>query len=449
MPVSAYYADFMTTYLRAARGPCHAVPLGITLRRARAAPARARRGRSRSATSRGSRRRRACTCWPRPTCSCAARHGLTDVRLLAAGYLAPEHRGYLAADRGGPARGRARGRVPLPRDARPATRDRVPARARRALGAEPVRGAEGPLPAGGARQRRAGRCSRGTARSRDLIEATGGGLLFAPGRRRTTWRASCSVLARDPTQAERWLGRRRTACASVSRRAHGRATLALYESLARPAARPAVEASGRPCDERRPGRDRRPQAYPGPDGDVTVLDGVSIARAPASRLCVMGPSGSGKSTLLAILGALETPDVGRPSRWPARIHSALSERDLAAFRNRRVGFVFQDHCLLPQLTALENVLVPTLVARRPTRPHPRAGSRAAGGGGPGSRLAAPARPSCSGGEKQRVALGARAGDAAGAAAVRRADRQPRRPLGRDGQLAPAGAARGCARCWWW
>lgn len=134
---------------------------------------------------------------------------------------------------------------------------------------------------------------------------------------------------------------------------------------------------------------------------MPVLDGVSITRAPGQSLCIMGPSGSGKSTLLAILGALESPTSGSVTlagEDPAR----LSERDLAAFRNRRVGFVFQDHCLLPQLSALENVLVPTLVAK----PDATAASRARElleAVELGSRLAH--RPAqLSGGEKQRVAL---------------------------------------------
>src|SRR6185295_2881847 len=75
---------------------------------------------------------------------------------------------------------------------------------------------------------------------------------------------------------------------------------------------------------------------------------------------VMGPSGSGKSTLLYVLGALETPTSGSVTlegQDPFR----LNEKEVAEFRNRRIGFLFQDHCLLPQCSVLENVLVPTLV----------------------------------------------------------------------------------------
>ena len=114
--------------------------------------------------------------------------------------------------------------------------------------------------------------------------------------------------------------------------------------------------------------------YPGPTGSLTILDGVSLTLAPGESLCVMGPSGSGKSTLLAILGALEPPDLRARSPSAGEDPARLSEKALAAFRNRRVGFVFQDHCLLPQLTALENVLVPTRWWRRPT-PRTRRGRR--------------------------------------------------------------------------
>jgi lipoprotein-releasing system ATP-binding protein len=86
--------------------------------------------------------------------------------------------------------------------------------------------------------------------------------------------------------------------------------------------------------------------------------------APGDAAAIMGPSGSGKSSLLYILGALEAPTSGRVTldgRNPFELPAAA----LAAFRNEQIGFVFQDHCLLPQCTVLENVLVPTLVA--PTR----------------------------------------------------------------------------------
>jgi len=91
---------------------------------------------------------------------------------------------------------------------------------------------------------------------------------------------------------------------------------------------------------------------------VEVLRGISLELKPGQTLAVLGPSGSGKSTLLHLIGTLDSPssgsilmDGGNPF--------ALSEPDLAKFRNRQIGFVFQDHHLLPQYSVLENVLIPT------------------------------------------------------------------------------------------
>jgi lipoprotein-releasing system ATP-binding protein len=102
--------------------------------------------------------------------------------------------------------------------------------------------------------------------------------------------------------------------------------------------------------------------YPTRSGPLTVLRDVNLALQRGEAVAVMGPSGSGKSTLLHILGTLDTPTAGTV-RLDGRDPFALAERDLADFRNRHVGFVFQDHHLLPQCSVLENVLVPTLVAR--------------------------------------------------------------------------------------
>ena len=99
--------------------------------------------------------------------------------------------------------------------------------------------------------------------------------------------------------------------------------------------------------------------YPHPSGTLVVLDGLSLAMSRGEALAVMGPSGSGKSTLLYILGSLESPTAGAVEIC-GQDPFALGPADLARFRNRSVGFVFQDHHLLPQCTSLENVLVPTL-----------------------------------------------------------------------------------------
>ncbi len=101
--------------------------------------------------------------------------------------------------------------------------------------------------------------------------------------------------------------------------------------------------------------------YPGPAGPLPVLTDVSFSLAAGDAAAIMGPSGSGKSSLLYVLGALEPPSSGTIT-LDGQNPFQLSPDGLAAFRNRSVGFVFQDHCLLPQCTVLENVLVPTLVA---------------------------------------------------------------------------------------
>src|SRR5918999_2244796 len=104
--------------------------------------------------------------------------------------------------------------------------------------------------------------------------------------------------------------------------------------------------------------------YPTARGPLRVLSGVSFDLAPGDAAAIMGPSGSGKSSLLYILGGLEPPSAGGVALDGVNPF-ALPPAQLAAFRNERVGFVFQDHCLLPQCTVLENVLIPTLVAPKP------------------------------------------------------------------------------------
>jgi lipoprotein-releasing system ATP-binding protein len=103
------------------------------------------------------------------------------------------------------------------------------------------------------------------------------------------------------------------------------------------------------------------KSYPTPRGDLRVLTDVSLSLNRGEAVAIMGPSGSGKSTLLYILGALDPPSSGTVT-LDGQNPFALGEREQAAFRNRRIGFVFQDHSLLPQCSVLENVLAPTLVA---------------------------------------------------------------------------------------
>ena len=141
--------------------------------------------------------------------------------------------------------------------------------------------------------------------------------------------------------------------------------------------------------------------YPTPTGPLRILENVSFSMTPGESAAIMGPSGSGKSTLLYILGALDRPTSGTVTVGGDDPFT-LDANGLAAFRNRRIGFVFQDHALLPQCSVLENVLVPTLVGT----PDPEATTRARAlleRVGLGSRLGH--RPAqLSGGEKQRVAI---------------------------------------------
>lgn len=102
--------------------------------------------------------------------------------------------------------------------------------------------------------------------------------------------------------------------------------------------------------------------YPTRSGPIPVLSGVNLELSAGNALAITGPSGSGKSTLLNIVGTLDVPTRGTVSLDDVEPFK-LSATALAAFRNRHVGFIFQEHHLLPQCSVLENVLVPTLVAR--------------------------------------------------------------------------------------
>jgi lipoprotein-releasing system ATP-binding protein len=142
--------------------------------------------------------------------------------------------------------------------------------------------------------------------------------------------------------------------------------------------------------------------YPTAGGPLPVLSDVTFALSPGEAAAIVGPSGSGKSTLLYILGALEPPSAGTVTLGGRNPYS-LGRSELADFRNREIGFVFQDHCLLPQCSVLENVLVPTLVsdgqpaddARRARALLEQVGLTARIGHRPAE---------LSGGEKQRVAI---------------------------------------------
>ena len=102
--------------------------------------------------------------------------------------------------------------------------------------------------------------------------------------------------------------------------------------------------------------------YPARSGPLPVLRDLTLKVEKGEALAVMGPSGSGKSTLLHILGTLDPPTSGTVL-LDGKDPFVLSEPELADFRNRSIGFVFQDHHLLPQCSVLENVLIPTLVSK--------------------------------------------------------------------------------------
>jgi lipoprotein-releasing system ATP-binding protein len=135
---------------------------------------------------------------------------------------------------------------------------------------------------------------------------------------------------------------------------------------------------------------------------VPVLKGVDLTVEPGQLVAVVGPSGSGKSTLLHLLGALDWPDAG-VVEIDGRPLAGLSGAGLAAFRNRTIGFVFQFHQLLPDFTALENVMLPGRIAGRPPREVLEQARRLLAEVGLLPRLEH--FPSeLSGGERQRVAL---------------------------------------------
>jgi lipoprotein-releasing system ATP-binding protein len=94
---------------------------------------------------------------------------------------------------------------------------------------------------------------------------------------------------------------------------------------------------------------------------LRILSDISLSLDRGDALSIVGPSGSGKSTLLYILGALEPPTSGSVT-LDGHDPFQLKPKELAAFRNKEIGFIFQDHCLLPQCSVMENVLTPTLVS---------------------------------------------------------------------------------------
>lgn len=134
---------------------------------------------------------------------------------------------------------------------------------------------------------------------------------------------------------------------------------------------------------------------------VEVLRGVNLDVAPGESLAIVGPSGSGKTTLLQLIGALDLPDAGTV-RFEGRDLAGLNESERGALRSRRIGFVFQLHHLLPQLTVLENVLVPAWASGDAPARLERAVALLGRVGLQDRRDHRPAQ--LSGGERQRAAL---------------------------------------------
>jgi lipoprotein-releasing system ATP-binding protein len=148
--------------------------------------------------------------------------------------------------------------------------------------------------------------------------------------------------------------------------------------------------------------DRLAKDYPTARGPLRILDDVSLRVDRGESVAIMGPSGCGKSTLLYMLGALEPPTSGTITIDSTDPYT-LGERDQASFRGSHIGFVFQDHLLLPQLSAIDNVLAPTLAAHEDGAAFADRARALLASVGLGDRLDhLPAE--LSGGERQRVAI---------------------------------------------
>lgn len=144
------------------------------------------------------------------------------------------------------------------------------------------------------------------------------------------------------------------------------------------------------------------KTYPTAAGGLRVLDDVSLTLEPGRQLAIMGPSGSGKSTLLAIMGGLDEPTAGRV-RLDGVDPFAGDAAARAAFRNRRIGFVFQEHYLLAGCTAVDNVVLPALAAGRASADVIARAGRLLERVGLAERMAH-MPDELSGGERQRVAV---------------------------------------------
>lgn len=137
-------------------------------------------------------------------------------------------------------------------------------------------------------------------------------------------------------------------------------------------------------------------------GTLQVLKGIEFSAGKSEVVAIMGASGAGKSTLLQILGSLSTPDAGSLVIDGIDVFS-LGSKAMAEFRNRKIGFVFQFHHLLPEFTAIENVMIPAFIAGRSRKDAEAAARTLLADLGLADRLTH--KPSeLSGGEQQRVAI---------------------------------------------
>lgn len=137
-------------------------------------------------------------------------------------------------------------------------------------------------------------------------------------------------------------------------------------------------------------------------GSLQVLKGIDLTIRKSEVVAIVGPSGAGKTTLLQIIGTLDAPDSGELYINDTRIHG-MNDKELSAFRNKNIGFVFQFHQLLPEFTALENVMIPALIAcEKPSQAEKKAKELLDFMGLSDRATHKPAE--LSGGEKQRVAV---------------------------------------------
>ena len=240
----------------------------------------------------------------------------------------------------------------------------------------------------------------------DIVERTGGGLLVEPDNAGALARGLLA-LQRDTGYSEK-LGQRGQEGVRQHYDIHkmGDATLKSYSKLLQPSQSSGMNTGNRIFPD-------KPVAlrvhhlekhYTTLQDTIPVLSDISLSLSWGDAISIVGPSGSGKSTFLHILGTLELPTSGTVSLEGQNPFN-LGAKELARFRNRQVGFVFQDHYLLPQCSVLENVMIPTLVepSRKDQQEHLQRARRLLLQVGLDSRLEH--RPwELSGGERQRVSL---------------------------------------------